>query len=100
MYKIYFADMGRATGNHNMGKRPVVSLNVEDEDYVKVMKVTSRMRNDEFHVRMNNFLVHGYCDVSHTYRIKKKYLLDWIRDCTVSETEGINEKRFGKPIST
>ena len=95
MYKIYYANMAKGTGMSEIGKRPVVSVR-SDGDYVEVYKITSRNRNDEHHVRMNNFLVHGYCDISHKYRINKKYLTSWIRDCTTSEVEGIKEGLFNK----
>ena len=46
MYKIYFADLGKATGNKEIGKRPVVSVGIVDGK-AKVYKITSRNRNDK-----------------------------------------------------
>lgn len=95
MFKIYYANMAKGTGMSEIGKRPVVSVK-SDGDYVEVYKITSRNRDDKFHARMNNFMVHGYCDISHKYRINKKYLTTWIRDCTTSEVENIMEKLHSK----
>lgn len=94
MLKIYYADMAKAFKRKDYKKRPVVVL--EDlGDTVKVMKVTSRNRDDKYHARMNNFLIYGFCDVSHVYRIPKKYLMGFVRECTTSETEGIFHKLIG-----
>ena len=88
MMRIYYADMAKAFKRKDYKRRPVVVL--EDlGDMVKVMKVTSRNRDDKYHTRMNNFLIYGFCDVSHVYKIPKKYLMGFVRDCTTSEIENI-----------
>ncbi len=92
MYKVYFADMGKATGVNEMGKRPVVVIN-RNKDKVEVLKITSRNRNDKFHIRMNNYIINGYCETAKSYWIDKKYLLSYKRDCTTSEEAAIKEKR-------
>lgn len=91
MYKIYWCDLGKATEKPEIGKRPVVVIGYDDQ-YVKVLKVTCRNREDRFHVHMNNFLVHGYCSCDVCYYIPKKYLLDFRRDCTTCEYTKINER--------
>lgn len=91
MFKIYFADMAKATGKKEIKKRPVVVIK-ESGNYVSVLKITSRNKDDEFHVRMNNFIIHGFCDISHIYKIERRYLLRWMRNCTSSEVEAIEEK--------
>ena len=90
MYKIYFADLGKATGIPEIGKRPVVFVGMVNGK-AKVYKITSRNRNDRFHVRMNNYIVNGFCDISQFYLIDKKYLLSYKRDCTTSEIKSINK---------
>ena len=91
MFKICYADLAKAFGKKEFKRRPVVIM--EDfGDSVKILKVTSRNRDDKYHVRMNNFLIYGFCDVSKFYIIKKKYLLSYVRDCTTSESEAIKNK--------
>lgn len=91
MFKICYADLAKAFGKKEFKRRPVVIM--EDlGDSVKILKVTSRNRDDKYHVRMNNFLIYGFCDISECYIIKKKYLLNYVRDCTASESEAIKNK--------
>ena len=79
------------TNKKEIKKRPVVVIK-ESGNYVSVLKITSRNKDDEFHVRMNNFIIHGFCDISHIYKIERRYLLRWMRNCTSSEVEAIEEK--------
>lgn len=90
MYKIYFADLGKATGNKEIGKRPVVFVGVVDGK-AKVYKITSRNRNDKKHIRMNSYIISGFCDISQYYLIDTKYLMSYKRDCTKSEIDAINK---------
>ena len=90
MYKIYFADMGKGTRIKAMGKRPVVCTEING-DFAKVYKVTSRYKNDKYHIRINNYIVNGFCCLATCYTINKKYLLGFKRDCTTSEIEAINK---------
>lgn len=41
MYKIYFADMGKSTKIRDMGKRPVVCVEMNG-NFAKVYKITFR----------------------------------------------------------
>lgn len=91
MYKIYFADMGKATGVPQMGTRPVVVVK-GDKNTVTVYKITSRMREDKRHVRMNNYVIVGFCDISKSYTINKKYLKGFKRYCTTSEFNSIQRR--------
>lgn len=102
MYKIYYADMAKATGISEMGKRPVVSVGFVngDKNKVKVYKITSRNRNDKFHVKINTYVVNGYCDISNLYIIDTKYLLNFKRDCTTSEINAIKKKTIWKNKKT
>lgn len=90
MYKVYFADLGKATGIKEIGKRPVVSVGLIDGK-AKVYKITSRNREDYKHIRMNTYIISGYCDISKFYLIDKKYLISYQRDCTKSEIEAIDK---------
>lgn len=91
MYKIYFADMGKATGVPQMGTRPVVVVK-GDKNTVTVYKITSRMREDKRHVRMNNYVIVGFCDISKSYTINKKFLKNFKRYCTTSEINSIQAR--------
>ena len=91
MYKIYFAELGKATGIKEIGTRPVVLISENDKECM-VLKITSRNRDDRKHVRMNPYIINGFCDISQTYFIDKKYLKDYMRDCTKSEYSSIREK--------
>ena len=91
MFRICYADLSKAFKNNEFKRRPVVVI--EDlGNNVKVLKITSRNRNDKYHVRMNNFLIYGFCDISHCYIIPKRYLISNVRDCTISEMESITSK--------
>lgn len=90
MYKIYYADLGKATGVKEIGRRPVVVVG-QKGDKLKCYKVTSRMRNDFRHIRLNSYMVSGYCDVSQAYYINKKYLNGFKRNCTTTEMDAINK---------
>lgn len=90
MYSIYYADMGKATGIEDMGKRPVVCIEIS-ENKAKVYKITSRYKKGKYYARINNYIVNGFCCVSKYYTIDKKYLLNYKRDCTLSEIEAINK---------
>lgn len=98
VYKIYYANLGKATGIKEIGTRPIVSIKVED-DFVVVCKITSRMRPDFRHIKMNQYLISGFCDISQTYRIDRKFLGSYVRDCTTSEVQLINNgmKKFKNP---
>ena len=91
MYKIYFANMGKATGISQMGTRPVVVVK-SNKDTVMVYKITSRMREDKKHIRMNPYGIVGFCDISKSYTINKKYLKGFKRYCTTSEFNNIQKK--------
>lgn len=91
MYKIYFADMGKATGVPQMGTRPVVVVK-GDKNTVTVYKITSRMREDKRHVRMNNYVIIGFCDIGKSYTIDRKYLKGFKRYCTISEFNSIQRR--------
>lgn len=91
MYKIYFADMGKATRIPQMGTRPVVVVK-GDKNTVTVYKITSRMREDKRHVRMNNYVIVGFCDISKSYTIDRKYLKGFKRYCTTSEINSIQRR--------
>lgn len=91
MYKIYFADMGKATGVSQMGTRPVVVVK-GDKNTVTVYKITSRMREDKRHVRMNNYVIIGFCDIGKSYTIDRKYLKGFKRYCTISEFNSIQRR--------
>lgn len=91
MYQIYIADLGKATKNEEIGSRPVVVIS-KNKYNAKLLKITSRMRPDNNHIRMNNYIIHGFCDVHNIYNIDTKYLKNYIRDCTVSEQNSIYSK--------
>lgn len=92
MFKIYYADLGKATGIEEIGRRPVVSVGFV-ENKVKVYKITSRQkRDDKNHIKLNNYIVSGYCEINRYYLIDKKYLLNYKRDCTATEIELIKKK--------
>lgn len=88
-YKIYYADMGKAVCKEKK-KRPVVVV-AENGNKVKVHCVTCRNKEDRsnFYVPLNNYLVNGNVEVNHYYWIDKKYLLNFVRDCTMNEQENI-----------
>lgn len=89
MYQIYICDFKKA-GLYQIGTRPVVVTKKENGSYI-VYKITSRERNDKYHVRLNNYMIYGYCDISGWYKLDKKCLLKYIRDCTTSEIQAIDE---------
>ena len=91
MYKIFYADLGKITGEKEIGTRPVVSVKTIGEKAI-VYKITSRMRPDFRHVRMNNYKIFGFCDVSKSYTIPKNMLKWYQRDCTRSETDEIRRR--------
>ena len=91
MYKIYWCNLGKAVGNPEIGVRPIVSTGFVNGK-VKVFQITSRNRNDRYHVRMNHYMVRGFCGMSYYYLIDRKYLLDYCRDCTTSEVDAMNQK--------
>ena len=91
MYKIYWCNLGKAVGNPEIGVRPIVSTGIVNGK-VKVFQITSRNRNDRYHVRMNHYMIRGFCGMSYYYLIDKKYLLDYCRDCTTSEVDAMNQK--------
>ena len=90
MYKIFFCDLAKATNNKEIGKRPVVSVGLVDGKY-KVYKITSRYKVGSKYVRMNPYIIRGYCDVSQYYLVDKKHFISFQRDCTSSEIDAINE---------
>ena len=98
-YRIYYADMAKAVCKEKK-KRPVVVV-AEQGNKVKVHCVTCRNKQDRpsFYVPLNNYLVSGNVEVSHYYWINKKFLLNYVRDCTSSEQEAIYKgcKRWEKP---
>ena len=98
-YRIYYADMAKAVCKEKK-KRPVVVV-AEPGSKVTVHCVTCRNKQDRpsFYVPLNNYLVSGNVEVSHYYWINKKFLLNYVRDCTSSEQEAIYKgcKRWEKP---
>ena len=91
MYKIFWVDMAKATGNKLIGKRPVVSTEANG-NILTVYEITSRNKNDRFHAHMNNYLIRGYCDCGIRYEVDKKYVRNYIRDCTLTEYREISAK--------
>lgn len=91
MYKIYWCNLGKAVGNPEIGVRPIVSTGIVNGK-VKVFQITSRNRDDRYHVRMNHYMIRGFCGMGYYYLIDKKYLLDYCRDCTTSEMDAMNQK--------
>ena len=91
MYKIYWCNLGKAVGNPEIGVRPIVSTGIVNGK-VKVFQITSRNRDDRYHVRMNHYMIRGFCGMGYYYLIDKKYLLDYCRDCTTSEMDTMNQK--------
>lgn len=91
MYKIFDVDMSRATGNNEIGYRPVVCVKVEGSK-AYVFKITKRNKNMLYHARMNPYMIYGYCCVSMMYIIDRKYLKKYKRDCTRSECDGITSQ--------
>lgn len=91
MYKIFWADLGKATDKKEIGTRPVVSVEVRGNQ-VKVYEITCRNRQDKYHARMNNYLISGYCNCDKAFWIDKKYLKHYVRDCTMQEHNNISEK--------
>lgn len=88
MFYIYFADMAKATKRSEYKKRPVVV--VEDNgNTVKVFNITSRMKDGEKYVHMNNYKIYGYCNTGKLFTISKKFLKNFVRSCTTSEQEEI-----------
>lgn len=99
MFRICYADLAKAFKNKDLKRRPVVVIKDLGRKVV-VLKITGRSINDKYHVRMNHFLIYGFCDVGNIYTIDKKYILSYVRDCTTSEVESIkiNLKNFQKSI--
>ena len=93
-YTIYYANLRKGLHDSNEKIRPVVIVG-EEEKNVKVLAITSRYKSDKYHVKMNNFLIHGCCDVGNIYKINKKYILQYVRGCTESEVNAI-ENKLGK----
>jgi len=91
MYKIYWVNMTKA-GYANAGKRPVVCID-EQGDKLKVLEITSRNKNDRYHAHMNNYLIRGYCDCGTTYKVNKKFVLSYVRECTLEEQTNIDKRR-------
>lgn len=95
MYKIHIADMGAATGLREMGKRPVVVISRNNQDgKVSVLKITSRMRSGSYYVRMNNYIISGFCNAHEIFTIDAKHVKKMIRDCTKSEVDAINKTMY------
>lgn len=88
MYKIYFVDMGKATGYREIGRRPVVCIGSYN-DKVKVLKLTTRLKDNKYHIRMNPYMVRGFCDCGDLYLVDKKWLQSFKRECTISEQKAI-----------
>lgn len=91
MFRIYYADLAKALKDKSFKVRPVVVVE-EDEKNVKVFAITSRNRFGKYYIHMNNYKVYGMCNTSRLYTIPKKYLLNYVRDCTTSETEPIRQR--------
>lgn len=93
MYQIYICDFKKAN-IPQAGVRPVVVTKMGNKCIV--YKITSRERNDKYHVRLNNYMIHGYCDISGWYKLDRCCLLNYVRDCTTSEIQAIDEgiKKF------
>lgn len=91
MYKIYWCNLGKATGVSEIGTRPVVVLK-RNGNTATVVSITSRNKDGKYYVRMNPFLVAGYCNCTKEFLINRKYLMGYKRDCTSSEEDAITDK--------
>ena len=91
MMEIYMCNLAKATGVVEKKIRPVVVISKSKETCI-VCPITSRWKDDKFHVHMNNYLVHGYCDACEQMKVKTRYLLKFVRSCTISEETPIKEK--------
>ena len=92
MYKVYIADLGKATGNREIGIRPVISVGLSNGQ-AEVFKITSRNKTGGKYIRIDAYVVAGFCDVSKSYKIDPKYLLSYKRDCTTGEMQRLDYKR-------
>lgn len=90
-YSIYYANMRCV--HPEKKTRPVVVV-AEQGNRVKVHCVTCRCKADrpDFYVPLNHYMISGNVEVKRSYWIDKRFLLDYVRDCTTSEIEAINAK--------
>lgn len=88
MFKVYWCNLGKAIGVPAAGKRPVVVVGTEG-NRVYAYPITSRNRNDMYHARMNPYMVKGYCDVGNLYTFDRKYMVGFVRSCTLDEEKNI-----------
>lgn len=91
--KIYSVDLAKALNNKDIKCRPCVILE-ETEHTITVLPITSRMRPDRFHIRMDNYIIYGFCSINKPTTILKKYRKGFIRDCTKREENAIYQGVF------
>jgi len=90
MFKIYWINMAKATGDKRIGTRPVVSVE-QNGKILTVYEITTRNKADRYHAHMNNYLIRGYCDCGTAYKVDEKYIKSYVRDCTLSEYKAISD---------
>ena len=91
-YRIYYANLAKATGIIEKKTRPIVVIGDDNApNKVKALQVTSRMKEGKFYAHLNNFLVHGFVECKHIMSIDSRYLLNFVRETTISEKEAIDK---------
>lgn len=90
-FEIYYADLGKAVGIPEIGIRPIVCVRKEN-DYIIAYKITGRMRPDFRHIKMNQYMISGFCDISKFYKVHVNFIKSYKRDCTKSEIDTIKPK--------
>ncbi len=99
MYKIYWVNFSKIptiSEYEEIGARPVVCVgHTQHGDYI-CYQITSRNRNDEQHIHMDNYIIHGYMCIDKKHIIPKDKMGRYLRKCTTKEIQEINAKLFQK----